>query len=468
MRRWAIAAMSACVLLAFALPASAETFEWDTVDSPSEFSQPRFFAAGAANPAGTQAMIYGGKPDGPPDPGVPYADTWTYEGGGWVPRCGTTIPGADSPCGPGPSFFHGAGTGPGGVVMFGAGGDNSAKGTTWLWNGTSWSVLCDQSGCPPGNSDPQPAGRFAMAMAGNGTHVVMYGGLGSGPSGASDTWVFDGTGWTEICASCAPGALHANAMAWDGNQFVMFGGGTGPGQPMQANTWTFTPGDADWQLACGPSDCGPTGRGFQSMATVASSNPGVLMLAGNADPGGPGDTLQTDFWFWEASTDSWSSVDPGPWVSTDGNCAFPLVAVGGLQGGAVAGLGMGATIFGVVGAPDLTEPASTLCPTGGDPGGDPGDPGGDPGDPSDPGSGDPSDPGSGDPSDPGSGDPTGPGNGSGGSGTGSATLPATGAADIGITVATALLVVGLGLLLAAGSRRHPTPSLSQEQTKRTR
>ncbi|MCZ7531076.1 MAG: hypothetical protein M5U31_12510 [Acidimicrobiia bacterium] len=466
MRRWMATALSTCVLLAFALPASAETFEWDTVGSPSEFSQPRFFTAGAANPAGTQAVIYGGKPDGPPDPGVPYADTWTYEGGDWIPRCGTTISGADSACGPGPSFFHGAGTGPGGVVMFGAGTTTAAQGTTWLWNGASWEVLCDQTGCPPGNGDPQPAGRFAMAMAGNGAHVLMYGGLGTGPSGASDTWLFDGTGWTEICAGCAPGALHANGMAWDGTQFVMFGGGTGPGQPMQANTWTFTPGDSDWQLACGPSDCGPAARGFAALATVASSNPGVLMLAGNADPGGGGDSLESDFWFWEASTDSWSSVDPGPWVSTDGICGIPVFATGGLEGGAVAGIGMAGSTFGVVGAPDLTDPVSTLCPAGEDPGENPEDPGGgpDPGDPRDP--GDPTDPGSGDP-----GSPTGPndpGNGSGAPGTGSATLPATGAADLWITLATALLALGLGLLLAVGSRRHPTPSLSQEQTQRTR
>lgn len=454
--------LAGALVLAFAAPAAAETFEWDSVDAPSEFDEPRFFSAGAANFAGTQAMVYGGKPDGPPGPGVPYADTWVYEGGDWEPRCGTSVSGADSPCGPGNSFFHGAGTGPAGVVMFGAGDTDAARGTTWLWNGSTWSVLCDQTGCPPGDSDAVPTARGAMAMAGNGAQVLMYGGLGAGPSGSADTWLFDGADWTEICSGCAPGSLHANQMGWDGEKFVMFGGGTGPGQPMQANTWTFTPGDSDWLQACGPADCGPTGRGFQTMGAVTGGNPGVLMLGGNADPGGSGDNLETDFWFWEQATDSWSPVELGPWGMGE-FCGFPMFIVGGLQGGVVAGLGYGGQGFVV--APDLPQTTDSFCPSGGDPGG--GDPGG-----NDPGGNDPggNDPGGNEPegSDPAGGTAGGSTPSGSDAGAGApATLPATGAADVLIVGACALTALALGLLLLVGSRRRVVPVLEHE-AQRTR
>lgn len=463
--RRSLPVLAACALVvALAAPAAAETFEWDTVDAPPEFDVPRFFAAGAANPAGTQAVVYGGKPDGPPGPGVPYADTWVYEGGDWEPRCGTSVSGADSPCGPGNTFFHGAGTGPAGVVMFGAGETAGERGTTWNWDGSSWSVLCDQTGCPPGDGDAVPVGRLTMAMAGNGAQVLMYGGLIGGPGGASDTWSFDGANWTEICSACAPGGLISTQMGWDGEKFVMFGGQSGPGQPTNANTWTFTPGDSDWVQACGPADCGPSPRALQAMGAVTGANPGVLMLGGNADPGGSGDSLERDFWFWEQATDSWSPVAAGPWESDGQACGFPVFIAGGLQNGAVAGIGFGG--LGFVGAPDLAQSTESFCPAGGDPGG--GDPGG--GDPGggDPGGGDPggSAPGGTDPGGgtPGADGPSGSGpDGSGGASGGTPTLPATGPSDILIAAASALMALTLGLALVAGSRRRVVPAVRLER-----
>jgi hypothetical protein len=91
------------------------------------------------------------------------------------------------------------------VVLFGGTGANSSVlGDTWIWNGTTWTEA-NVSG---------PSARYYHAMATlNGT-VVLFGGCPTIDCSAplSDTWTWNGTGWTQIGVT-GPSARDGHAMA---------------------------------------------------------------------------------------------------------------------------------------------------------------------------------------------------------------------------------------------------------------
>lgn len=447
-RRTLVLAFGLALALA-ASPAAAQEWGWEGLDATSdEFTRPRFFAALAPDAAGTQAVLFGGNPSGPSNPD-PYADTWTIEGPSWTPRCGTSVPGADGACGPPARFAHGMGSGPNGVIMFGgADAGGGALGDTWRWDGSAWAIVCDATGCPPGNGDPQPSARGFFAMAGNGTHVVLYGGIGTGLN--SDTWVWDGSSWTEVCDGCAPGPLGGSATAWDGEKFVMFGGQANLEADANADTWAFVPGvDSDWTLLCGEgaSACGPPPRAQHMMGGTVSGNPGtdgVVMVGGSPQPGIP-DTALADSWLFSQASDAWTDLGDGPWINAEGvPCGGPAALTGGVGGGWVLGVAfISFETTPILGAYDLEDAVATLCQDtppepDPDPDPDPDDPDGstDPGDPEEP-TGGPGDDGSGEDPLP-AGEPT------------PATLPATGggAGTPGLLATFGALLAAFGTLLA--------------------
>ncbi len=150
----------------------------------------RFGAAIASSPDGESAIFYGGL-HGDPGPGnVPRSDAWSFDGATWQPLCGIAgLP----PCAPGPRMFHAMATGPTGVVLYGGsptgvgeGAANVIREDAWVWNGTTWHLFC--ASCPPGP-------RAGAAMAGDGTRLLLFGGLDESPQAKNDTWSFDGEQW---------------------------------------------------------------------------------------------------------------------------------------------------------------------------------------------------------------------------------------------------------------------------------
>jgi hypothetical protein len=280
-------------------------------------SSSRIFDASAGDASGTRTVLYGGEA-----PGVNAAwhDTWVNEPDGtWRPTCGTAIAGAKAPCGPGARAGLGMADAPGGVILYGGfansigdGGGNPPAGDTWKWNGATWSRVCTAATCGPG-------ARALMAMAGNGSSAVMFGGLGESGS-LADTWVFDGHTWTQTCGQsgspCGPPGLAAASMAWDGDHYVLFGGAdlNGSGVPVD-DTWIFD--GARWTKVCGTSmgrACGPTARALASFAFANNPNPALrgAVLAEGGDIFGSGTTqhLDRDAWFFDGAR--WSQLTP-PW-----------------------------------------------------------------------------------------------------------------------------------------------------------
>ena len=307
------AAISAGTLHVGASPSA----RWSFVDAMSSSRPSGRLLGGMTTLADGNVVLYGGQK---PNSGVD-ADTWEYTAShGWVPKCGTNLAGATAPCGPGArSLFGGLGAGPTGAVLFG-GGDNNGNfySDTWVWNGSGWHR--DSARRAPAD---RPSS-VAPAIAGNGTRVVLFGGLG--PGNASDTWTFNGTTWTETCGpdvapACGPPVLAAASMAWDGTHFVLFGGATqangGDFGPPVDDTWIYN--GTSWTHTCGASmnkPCGPRARGLAGFTPISNHNPALqgAILAGGGDLfGNTTHSLDRDAWFWH--DDSWQQLAQ-PWPTT--------------------------------------------------------------------------------------------------------------------------------------------------------
>lgn len=78
------------------------------------------------------------------------------------------------------------------------------------------------NGTPPGRSEA------AMAYDADTHDLVMFGGLGSAGRPIGDTWLWDGSGWSEESPASSPPARFEAEMAWDAkSRRVLLLGGTG-------------------------------------------------------------------------------------------------------------------------------------------------------------------------------------------------------------------------------------------------
>ncbi|MBP1157328.1 MULTISPECIES: cadherin-like beta sandwich domain-containing protein [unclassified Paenibacillus] len=110
------------------------------------------------------------------------------------------------------------------VLLFGGEGESGVLNDTWLWNGQAaqWEQVTGLTASPPARAGAQ--------LAFDGRQLVLFGGYtGSGnaklPLG--DTWLWDGTAWTQVQPAQSPPAAYGGQMAYDGNTAVLYGGNTG-------------------------------------------------------------------------------------------------------------------------------------------------------------------------------------------------------------------------------------------------
>jgi uncharacterized protein (TIGR03437 family) len=173
------------------------------------------------------------------------------------------------------------------VVLFG--GENAANflyGDTWVWDGSNWTQKS-----PP----TSPPAREAHAMVYDSAHgqVVLFGGNGAasllGPGYLNDTWVWDGSNWTRKSPQISPPARFAHSMAYDSarGQVVLFGG-TSSG--LFTDTWVWD--GANWTQKSPPSI--PPVRNFGAMA-YDSAHAQVVLFGGNNG------AFLNDTWAWDGS-----------------------------------------------------------------------------------------------------------------------------------------------------------------------
>ena len=161
-------------------------------------------------------------------------DTWVYNGSTWAQVIGTS--GCTTACtGSPPARYRGAmayDTANSQVVLFG-GNNGSDLNDTWVYNGSTWTQVIGTSGCTTACTGG-PSARDNLTMASDPAvgNVVLFSG-NNGTSGTNETWVYNGTSWTQVIdAGCttactsSPTARGSSAMAFDGAtaQLVVFGG----------------------------------------------------------------------------------------------------------------------------------------------------------------------------------------------------------------------------------------------------
>ena len=160
--------------------------------------------------------------------------------------------------------------------------DCNATNDLWTYSAGNWTQLH-----PP----VSPPARMLPSMAYDpaSQEIVLFGGLSGYPGNAplSDTWVFNGTSWTQLFPSVSPPASGMNqAMAYDpsAGAIVLFASGwqTSVGGPPSAylnETWTFSHGQ--WTEVL--NGTGPSPRGEETFGYDAFT--GTMLLFGGSPCG---------------------------------------------------------------------------------------------------------------------------------------------------------------------------------------
>jgi N-acetylneuraminic acid mutarotase len=225
-----------------------------------------------------------------------------------------------SPCGSAASCSAGAcvpTSTAGRVLLFGGSDGTTVLGDTWLWDGTGWSQRAVAG----------PPARQYHAMAALGGKVVLFGGF-DGTNRFSDTWEWDGASWTKRAVT-GPESRRRMAMATLGSKIVLFGGSSldGDGGVVDpTDTWQWD-GSA-WSVV---SPAAPGGRVGHRMATLGAQ---TLLFGGDVVgfSTAPGET-----WTWNGTAWAGGATTAGPDARSDESLS-PLGAKVVLFGGALASL----------------------------------------------------------------------------------------------------------------------------------
>jgi hypothetical protein len=137
-------------------------------------------------------------------------------------------------------------------------------------------------------------GGASMAFDGATGTAVLFGGY----PGYGDTWTWDGSTWTPQTPFDSPSPRTDAAMAYDGSNVVLFGGGLDPGDNDFTDTWTWD--GTDWTQEF-PADSPPPSA--HEMAYDPAT--GNVVLFGGIDPD-TGNPIGT--WSWNGN--DWTKLDP--------------------------------------------------------------------------------------------------------------------------------------------------------------
>jgi N-acetylneuraminic acid mutarotase len=227
---------------------TAETWAWDgvtwTQQQPS-YSPPTLTSS-VFSPLGQSLVLFGGY-----NSGIIYDDVWRWDGTNWMHESPSVTPSPrEAPAG---AVLDGS------LVIFGGEDVNfSPLGDTWVYDGTSWTQM------QPAHSPSPRRGAVATAFDGK---IVLFGGDTIPPSygdwlSVDETWVWDGTDWTQQQPAQSPDARSFAGMAAAGGLVVLFGGGNFGGSfAAPVGTWTWD--GTRWTQQMGP---GPAPRNYPAMA----------------------------------------------------------------------------------------------------------------------------------------------------------------------------------------------------------
>lgn len=172
--------------------------------------------------------------------------------------------------------------------------------------GVARAAMLPNKGWLPLVTKSSPKGRSGAAIAYDSkrNQAIMFGGssawLGNEYLNENDTWVWDGSDWSEVSSGENPSARSAHAMAYDEKRdvVVLFGGQNQKGA--LGDTWEFY--DKQWhRLDLTVCTCSPPVRAYHQMFYDPSR--GKVILYGGYDLD---KTFYNDAWEWDGS--HWSQI----------------------------------------------------------------------------------------------------------------------------------------------------------------
>jgi len=158
--------------------------------------------------AGTGVIMFGGK-----NASKVFNDTWLWNGTAWSKLNPVSVPP--------PRFGHNLAASGSTIAMFGGANNSGYLNDTWTFNGTVWTNVSTTPTSPSGRID------FGFVYDTAHSQWVLFGGRNyQGVN--NETWTFNGTSWTKQAvppAGSPPGRSNPQ-MAFDTvrNQVVLFGG----------------------------------------------------------------------------------------------------------------------------------------------------------------------------------------------------------------------------------------------------
>lgn len=291
---------------------------------------PRSELACAYDATRQQVVFFGGS-----DGGVPFDDTWEWDGSTLDP----VSPLVSSEVRPVARSAHGMIHVPGqGVAVFGGLSAQGRLNDLWLWDGSTWTE-------PPQSNPPSPRLGAAVSFDTVESVLIVFGGdTASGLT--NELWLNDGTGWSQAVAVGAIPAARAGAvLVYDSLRgvHVLVGGRQAAGLVGDHHELFYNGSDWEWVRRDGTElPIVPPGRtahtaGFDPVRGV------VIVHGGLLDPGVPGTS-----WIWEfddagASGPEWSTpVAAGlPALAGSAGCfdtlrGYFVIAGGGTPGSALS------------------------------------------------------------------------------------------------------------------------------------
>jgi hypothetical protein len=142
-----------------------------------------------------------------------------------------------------------------------------------------------------------PPARYCQAMVFDGQQVVLFGGAPTSISDGArlgDTWAFRGGAWHPLRPAASPSPRALMSSAFDGRRVVIFGG-SGDGNRYLDETWAFD--GTTWAQI--PTTTSPSPR----RATMVSDGRRIVLFGGY-----DGKTVHDDAWTFDGKT--WTRLRP--------------------------------------------------------------------------------------------------------------------------------------------------------------
>jgi hypothetical protein len=247
----------------------------------------RVWASWAYDPARHHVVLFGGDTSYQSGPDNVIGTTWTWNGATWTKRHPAASP---SPRTGAATVYDGATHQ---LLLFGgsrlpfSGGGYLAG--TWAWNATTWTRL------HPATSPP--ARHNADMIYDSARHeVILFGGYDG--SYLSDTWAWNGTTWTQLHPATSPPPRDTHSLVYDPatKTTILFGGFNGA---RLSDTWSWD--GVTWTQLNPATSPGVVSTAWQAAYDGASHQ---LILFGGDESG----TFSNSTWSWDGTT--WNQLQP--------------------------------------------------------------------------------------------------------------------------------------------------------------